>query len=408
MSSESPSVDRATELCTYCPKMCRCSCPAAEAEHRETVTPWGMMRLYEFVKDGTVPPDPETAEAFWHCMGCRRCQEWCLHDNDVPEAMWRARREMANRGVMPEALEGFVDDFCENGVPHDELPSLDGASESEGAAVDDVFDDGADIVYVPDCETRAQRPADVLRAGLLWHELLGEPVRLHEQTADNYQCCGFPLGAAGDRQGWAAQWKEVKQHWDDADRVICECPAMVAQVRHGTSFGPDSEGGLPASAVDDPGESAVRLEHAIEVLDEVVEDRPPEHPVSADDWMLHDACFTTRQLELAEATRRVLDVLCDPPPEEFHVSGEEAPCCGGPSHYHVVAPEASERLARDRLEQMARESGESVVCGAATCRKAFARSDESAVAGDILEIACAAYDVGTEWPSARHVASSGD
>jgi hypothetical protein len=44
-----PDLEQMTAYCTYCPKMCRFSCPTAAAESRETVTPWGMMRLLEMV-----------------------------------------------------------------------------------------------------------------------------------------------------------------------------------------------------------------------------------------------------------------------------------------------------------------------------------------------------------------------
>ena len=69
--------DRATEYCTFCPKLCRFSCPIAEVEHRETVTPWGLMRLLEYARRGTVAGSEETAEIFYHCTGCARCQTMC-------------------------------------------------------------------------------------------------------------------------------------------------------------------------------------------------------------------------------------------------------------------------------------------------------------------------------------------
>jgi Fe-S oxidoreductase len=264
--------------------------------------------------------------------------------------------------------------------------------DGEGSvSVEGIFDSESEVVYVPDCETRSRRPEDVLKTGRLLERLLGRKVSLHAQHAGRSQCCGFPLGAAGDRSGWADQWTSMQEVWPAGATVICECPAMVAQLRDGTSFGPDSESGLPADAIEDG--LSERVEHIIEVLDARVPEEPPSQPVSADDWMLHDSCFTTRQLSLAEPTRRVLEHLCAEGPREFHVGGEEAPCCGGPAHYHLVAPEASEQLAVDRLKQMRAEGGEAVVCGSSTCRKAFARADDAAVAGDVLELAWMAYDI---------------
>ncbi len=378
MDQFTSETERATAYCTYCPKMCRFSCPAAEAEHRETVTPWGMMRLFEFAKDGAVELSEDVAETFYHCMGCRRCQEWCLHDNDVPSALWQARTWMHDEGYVPDELEGFPETFRANNAPQRELPPL---GEVHGFSVDRIFDQESTTVFVPDCETRYRAPSSVLRAGLLLEIFQGSKVALHTRRRFDggqagFGCCGFPLLSAGDDDGYEAYRAELNGALSDADTVVTDCAAMVSLYHEDTSWGR---------------EEGLEVVHLIEFLADRLDVVEPREEVELGDAKLHDSCFVGRQLELYEETRLLLEALCDEPPGEFHVNRNEAPCCGGPSHYHVVAPEASERCARDRLDQMEAEGGERVICGQATCEKAFERVGGERAALDVLEVACRAF-----------------
>ena len=379
MRQFSSETNKATAYCTYCPKMCRFSCPAAEAESRETVTPWGMMRLFEFVKDGSVEPSADVAETFYHCMGCRRCQEWCLHDNDVPAALWQARAWMREEGHVPEELDGFCESFHDNNAPQEELPPL---GEVHGYGVDEIFDQESPVVYVPDCEVRYGAPEDVLRAGLLLEVFHGSKVALHtrrdlqgEETG--FGCCGFPLLSAGDEEGYRTYRAEMESALNGADTVVTDCAAFGALYREDSSWGGDGD---------------LEIEHLIEFLADRLDFVEPREAVDLEETFVHDSCFVGRQLGLYEEVRLLLEAFCEEPPEEFHTSHEEAPCCGGPSHYHVVAPEASERCASSRLEELEREGGDRVVCTSATCKKAFQRVDQE-VATDILDVVCRAFEI---------------
>lgn len=374
MTELGPSIDKATAYCTYCPKLCRHSCPAAAAENRETVTPWGMMRLLELVKNGTVDPSEEVAEIFYHCMGCRACQTWCKHENDVPEAMWAARTWMRDLGYVPEMLDGFSDFFLEENSPH---PVADPLAEVSPEPVDDVFDPDGAFAFFPDCETRYHYPDLITRTGRLMERVLGEKVRLLTRDAgDGHACCGFPLLSAGDEVGYEAYRSELNQTFAGIETIFTDCAAFASLYREEGSFGRREEG--------------VEVVHIIELLAEYADDFHVEK-VPSNGLMLHDSCFVGRHLDLFDATRKVAAALCDGLPAEFHVNRDEAPCCGGPSHYHVVAREASERAASSRMEQMDREGGSAVVCGSATCKKAFRRVRDEEAAIDILELACRAF-----------------
>lgn len=359
--------DKATAFCTYCPKMCRFSCPAAEAENRETVTPWGMMRLLEMVKNGTVEPDPEIAEVFYHCMGCLRCQTWCKHDNDVPKAMFQARAWMRELGYVPEALEGFAEFFYDGRSPHPESVPLEST---------DAFDASSAIVFMPDCETRHHYPELIPRIGRLLEHIVGQKVRLFTRNNDEgFACCGFPALAAGDEEGFQAYQAAMFEALGPIDYLITDCAALASMARPEGSFARP----MPIEVV-----------HAVEYLAHYANELPVKAKVDGTGVMLHDSCFVGRHLELYDATRKLTHAVYEPAPEEFQFNRENAPCCGGPSHYHVVAPEPSKRVARQRLEQLDREGGTQVVCASSTCNKSFRRVRDENVAATLLDALCTA------------------
>ena len=375
MKPFTPSVDKATAYCTYCPKMCRFTCPAAEAENRETVTPWGLMRLLEFVKNGTVEPSAEVAEIFMHCMGCKGCETWCKHENDVPEAMWQARAWLKKKGFVAEALDGFDEFFYEGNSPHAEPKSFEEAG--QGDAISEAFDDNARIAFFVDCETRRHEPELIPRIGLLLEDLLGEKTRLITRDSEKgFGCCGFPVLSAGDQDGYKAYRRRMEFELRDVDYVLTDCAAFADLHREGGSFG-----GF---------ESELEVVHIVEFLADLVPELPVKERASADGLMLHDSCFVGRHLQLYEATRSILNAVCDAPPEEFQFTREDTPCCGGPAHYHVVAPEASEACTSTRIQQMEREGGQRIVCASSTCNKSFRRVKDQQVSTVLLDLVCTA------------------
>ncbi len=366
------SIDRATAFCTYCPKLCRFSCPAAEAEGRETVTPWGMMRLLELVRQGAVEPSEEIAEVFYHCMGCLRCQTWCKHTNDVPRAMWAARAWMRREGHIPKALEGFLNFFLEGNSPHQESEDL--CKDMIGR----VFDSEATIAYMPDCETRHHYPRLIERVGALLERLLGEKVRLMTNNDDSgMACCGFPLLAAGEEKEYDGYRSELENAFAQLDLVMTDCAGMVSLHRDGGSWGR---------------ESTIPIVHTLSVIADHISSVDITTTVDLQAALLHDSCFVTRHLGLGSETRRIVEAISGGKPNEFFVHGDDAPCCGGPSHYRVVAREASQTCAEERVAELHREGGQQIVCTSSTCKKAFSRAQEG-VAVDLIDLVCTAVGI---------------
>ena len=374
-------IDRQTAACTTCPRLCRFSCPVSEAERRETVTPWGLMRLLELARQDVVALEPSVAKTFYHCTGCGRCQTWCVHEHDVPRAMARARAWAWEQGAAP-AFAGRLAQHMERfGAPW-RLPSLDELSD----ALEEAFDERAVVAFMPDCKTRRDHPELVLGAGLLLHRLLGHKVRLITRDASTSLraqapgCCGSPLAEVGATKAFEAHGRQLEEALDQVRELITDCASMVTACR------PDRHVMARMSL------PRVRVRHLIEVLAERVPLDPPLARLVTPGVMLHDSCHVGRHLELYEQTRQVAALLFERPPAELSQRRDQATCCGGSIVYALASPEGSHECAQELLAQVRREGGEALLCGQAGCKGALNLASED-VAIDLLEAACLAYEL---------------
>jgi Fe-S oxidoreductase len=154
---------------------------------------------------------------------------------------------------------------------------------------------------------------------------------------------------------------------------------MAAHFTDGTSWG--KKRSLP-------------VEHLVAYLDRRLEDVTPPQPVSLKAPMLHDVCLLTRQVELGDQTRRVLDALVKEPVAEFDFNRKEAPCCGASGLYDRVAPEAASRCAGSRTDDLRKEGGQTVVCGSTDCARALGNNTEAGESAlDIVELALGAFNL---------------
>lgn len=324
-------IEKMTAYCTYCPKMCRFSCPTAGAEGRETVTPWGMMRLLELTRDGSVPLTTEVAETFYHCTGCRRCQAFCRHDNDVPRALRKAREICVDHDLLPPPLAAMESHFQTHHTGYPALPT---------ELPVDAFDPASPIAFWPDCSTVALRPQSLARIGGLLERVLGQKVRLI-RTEDTRMppCCGFPRFAAG-----TLNENDLQAHLTyplaGLRAVYTDCPAL-------TSFDvPDSSFALS------PTSNRPRITHLFTLLaDNLDRLGPPIHPVNAENLQLHlhQSCFHARQIHGIDAIDQLLAHLFPHPLPKLAYANEESPCCGGRLLYRTLNEVHARQAARDLL-----------------------------------------------------------
>ncbi|RAL20393.1 hypothetical protein DL240_17590 [Lujinxingia litoralis] len=371
----SPDVAKMSAYCTYCPKLCRFSCPTAAAESRETVTPWAMMRLLELTADRSVALTPEVAEAFHHCTGCRRCQTFCRHTNDVPRALWQARERAAAADLIPAAYRPLREAFETQGRPR--------AAAITWRPAPGVFDADSPVGFWPDCDTLAHHPELIDRVGRLLERVLGQKVRLVAAGPDALPvCCGFPLGATGDRPGLD---RHLARRWPDLeglDTLYTDCPALSAWAEPTSSW--------PELAHDEP--ERLRPHHVIELLARRLPELPPEEPLDLSQLMVHPSCMMTRQARLHADVLRVLRAAGHGEPVAMIFDQEEAECCGGQATYRALEAEAAERQAARVAERLhTHPEATRLVSTAATCQCAMSQARPELDICTLLDLVCQAY-----------------
>lgn len=290
---------RATvETCVFCPKLCRWACPVADAEARETVTPWGLMTLVDDVARGRARLDRSTAEALAHCTGCRRCEHVCKHQNPMPTALMAARAEAVSMGVAPGGWAAWLDEAPPPSGSLDALPA-GGAARLVAGYAD---------------EARVAASLRLLRAAGL---APGRPV----VGGETVRTTGHRAIGAGRPDLYAAAAKRLRAALDGVELVVC-LDAEDAEALRFEWF----EAGRWAGP-------APRIMHLVEAVSGLA----PSAAVTGDVVYL-DGCRLGRGLGLVDAPRALLRAVVGGVIHEAVTAGEDGGCCGAGAGLPAVAP----------------------------------------------------------------------
>jgi len=360
--SRVPELDRfrkEIEYCTYCPKLCRFACPVANAERRETATPWGRQTMLHLVQSGAAALDAETTDLMYRCLSCLRCREFCDHEIEIPAVMRAARAAARDRGQEPEAVTRMRDSFMSHGNE---------AGEDLGARVRELVPsrfvaEGARAALFLGCSTITDAPETVENmlgvieaAGIDW-------VAVH---AGVDQCCGLPQYEAGAVDDFVEHARRLLMQLGEYRLVITPCPACAYTLR-----ALYREHDLP---------HAIDVLHLTEFLGRYAGafDLDP----GGEDTIYFEPCYLGRYLGNYEVPRRLLTAALGRKPLEYFRNRKEAYCCGGGSLVRLVAPDTARGVAEEPVRE-AREQGARVI--ATACPRCRTQLREAA-GGEDLEV----------------------
>ena len=158
-----------TDYCTYCPKMCRFSCPVAETELRETVTPTGKQTIVHLLREGALELSEETVGIFFKCTGCMHCQQYCAHEIDVPRSLEAARTHAYNEGKTLPVVFNLAETMRKSGNPLGRplLPEL------KKLAPVEYFGRKSGVLFFPGAHLIAEREGRDVRRAIAVLEALG-------------------------------------------------------------------------------------------------------------------------------------------------------------------------------------------------------------------------------------------
>lgn len=312
----------------------------AEAEARESVSPYSLVVLSGLVKKEKIAP-PVAGELPYHCTHCGACTEACLHDNDVPLWLSMARSRVLTAGAAPKKVREICGHFGVAGNPQGE--SLEGTLAEVAQAAGTEVKRGGHTVYLPGCKTLEAMP-DAATAFLRATTLLG--VSAVSVTPASAGCCGLPLLWAGELEGFRAHAFRYASQFSKADTVVvhdaaCAHALAVRYPEVGAALRP-------------------RVVHPARFLAESLDREDPEHKRRAEQEptiAYADTCSVARGLGLIEEPRRLLRRITGKKPIELEgLSRQSVDCCGAAGLLPESAPQAARLMAESRITAF-RESG---------------------------------------------------
>jgi Fe-S oxidoreductase len=294
MTDQSPPLETALSLCTFCPSLCRQACPVATVEARDTVTPWGLMSLARHLSVDRVKADAHIAHTLSACNGCGACTEVCRHHVGVAEALVQVRAGMTEH--LPTL------------APRPKLP--------------------LDHPFFESLRARARfeaRPVISLMPGqpalpgmdTLVHALITVCERL---DVDSLSCgelarydAGYGLYLHGHHAAFAAHAREVHEATAGAREIVVLSPEAlytlkVLYPRFGFSIG-------------------AAILHVSEFLVPFLGGAFVS-PI-AGRVAYHESCHLSRRLDLRDLPRQVLRRVLEEPLLELPARIEATGCCGG-------------------------------------------------------------------------------
>ncbi|HEY4159136.1 MAG TPA: (Fe-S)-binding protein [Polyangiaceae bacterium] len=331
---------RELELCGYCPKLCRATCPVSNVEANEALIPWGKMSLAWFSARADSNADAETAATAWACTGCHACTAYCEHGNPVADTLYDARAEYHASERAPERVAESV---RRHGLRSAEI----GARLHEFASEPGVDPDAPVALLIGCAYLRQAEPEAraILRATIA----LAGPVRLVPG------CCGAPLLHAGDRAGFEAARSRLRAAVDGRELVLGDpgCYVALGDLRFTTLVA-----------------LAARHAQRLSQLAGVAQGEPVR---------FHDPCALGRGLGQYDEPRQILAQVLGRTNQEFPRCREQAECSGAGALLPLAMPETSARIAAQRVASHERAGGGLLVTACASSLRRFRKQGVPAI-----------------------------
>ncbi len=347
------------DTCTYCPKMCRHSCPVSTASAIETQIPQAKVaRLAQLRRGRAAWTVPET-DPLWACTGCRHCTSYCVHGVEPAALLFAGRAEAVQHGAEHPALVRYPERFRAREerlarVARERLPHAR-------------FAESANVGFWPGCDAIDRGDADV-RAQLALLENVGAD---HVRLVDSERVCGgYPLLAAGHPEAFRWHATRVAEELRRYRTVVMSCSACVHAVR--TIY--------PAEGIVVPAEVVHLTEYLVAFAERVLPRSIERGPV-----YYHDPCYLARHQQVLEPPRRLLERVAEV--REFGWSHGDTECCGGGGLLPKTMPEVASRMARRRLREVVAAGGGTVATSCSTCKRMLeANAPPGVEVRDVVEL----------------------
>jgi Fe-S oxidoreductase len=349
-----PDLETSLTYCTYCPKLCRHTCPVSNAEAKETLVPQAKMATMRQLR--LLAPDQprETGDygPLYGCTGCGACTDFCLHKVQVGASLFRGRDEAERQHHGHPALAGFTQRF--------DAHSKEAQAEIRSSVPAARRPPDAQVAFLPGCET----PSLANTMLTLCDRLGAEYVAIAD---GDDACAGYPLLAAGQFDAFRLHAERFARRLEGYARVVVHCPACAFTMKHDyRAFG------VPLHPT---------VEHTVEFLEGFAERLPVKARRAR--AFYHDPCYLGRHQGLYDPPRRLAGKVVDEL-REFSRARHESECSGGGGLLPVTMPETAEAIAEHRLTEVREAGVRDVITACATCKRRLQRDDVNAV--DLIDL----------------------
>jgi len=341
------------DYCAYCPKLCRFSCPVAEHERKETMTPTGKATALKLVADGKLPFGKDIGELVYACSGCLITRTYCEHDIDVFSFLTAARAEAVKTGVAPEAAINFADKWRKHGNPYEE--DLDKVIRD--AAPKEIIDEKADAVLFTGCALPHYFPEQIGHAAKVLSSLGRSFTILHGADV----CCGYPLLELGHQDDFIEQAEKIAACLNDRSLVITPCPSCAYFLRERYR------------------EFNIEINAEVLHLTEYLAPRLDKLPIKKTDAkkaIYHDPCYLGRYLGVYDQPRKILEAATGIAPLEFFENREAAVCCGGGGGLPITRPETARGIALARAGAIDQSGAQVLATACPACQRMLGKAHQ--------------------------------
>ncbi len=342
------SQEEALTLCFGCPKLCRHACPVSDADQNEMTTPWGKMSAMKLVADQKLADHPETMALAYKCLECRLCQASCELDNPVASVLDAFRRRAFQKGTAPGSILEYSRKFRDHNNPYGyDLRDILREKFAKRLAIK------SRTVYLPGCTEIAESPETIGTVFRLFDHFGLKDVALYPERN---QCCGYPLYAAGDWEGFRELAKENAAALRDYRQIVTGSPECLYTLE--TLY---PEAGFPVRA---------RLLHVLEFMNGALR-VSGRSGSSFGKIAYHDPCLMGRFRKLYDLPREALRQATGSLPLEFSQNREYSYCCGAGGLLPVSSPETAAGVTRTRVQEFHRTGADVVVSSCPSCVRRF-------------------------------------
>lgn len=358
------STKKALSLCHYCPSLCRSACPVADVDRDEASTPQAKMATMKLLAERKIPWTEDAALQAYKCSHCGHSTTECELDNPVAPVLDIFRAKAFEREMAPASIYAYCRKFKRRNNPYDmellallqkKLPAKYFAPHG--------------TTYFPGCtEIRHNFTAIKKMMGLM-EKLKLERIRLFDQPI---QCCGYPLLAAGDIQGFREHADVMTHMFEDIPVLVGASPACTFTFKHL----------YPAHGF--------ALKTQFVTVSRFLEGCLQEHNYHLKRDVktraaYHDPCYEGRYLQDYEAPRRILQVVTGDEPSEFRRCRANSYCSGGGGLLPVSRPESARQMTLNRLEEFRETGADVLVTSCPTCVHRFRRHGPDVTVKSLVE-----------------------